>query len=596
MPLITPYQADFSSGELSPKLWGRIDLDQYYSGAASLLNFCVMPYGPITRRSGTEFIAEAKSTGKIRLVSFIYSIKQSVIIEFGDRYARFFYEGGQIYDGDDIYEIETPWTADMLDELRFAQSGDILYVVCSDVRPARLERHGWTDWRIAYPEFTRQPEEWTEGNWPRMVCFFDQRLILANTKSDPQKVWCSRVGNFHDFTTKTTITAGSTTDTEVMDTDAIIYTISSDDVNAIAWLLPLEILAIGTEGAEYKCAASTLNEALTPNNFRVVKQTTNGSAKIQAVSVGTGAMFIQRTSNRVRLYDFDYYTNQWNAINATVFADHIAAAGVKALAVQTSPDTYAWCLLGDGKLACFTYEKQQKINAWHRHAIAGGFCTSLAIIPGQNSDEVWLAVKRTIDGVEQQYIERLAPAFHSVYDEESNYTYLDCWLRYQGEPTNVIYGLDHLEGCTVRPLVDKWVHPDVVVQNGSITLQHAGSDILVGLPYLSRFVSLEIQSQDQLTVGAYRNMYRADVSIYRTLGLKSGMVDDTIADLDDYTPPLDEIYMGPTQKMNAAAKPQTGVKEIEIRADHVKGARLLLQTDYPLPATIRGVKYFMDIN
>ena len=79
MAKITPYQASFTSGELSPKLWGRIDLDQYYSAGAEVLNFGVLPYGPLTRRNGTEYVATAKSSA-VRLVSFTYSINQSVII------------------------------------------------------------------------------------------------------------------------------------------------------------------------------------------------------------------------------------------------------------------------------------------------------------------------------------------------------------------------------------------------------------------------------------------------------------------------------------------------------------------------------------
>jgi hypothetical protein len=49
-------QTSFASGELSPLLLGRTDLDQYYKGAQTAENVVIVPQGGVKRRPGTKFI------------------------------------------------------------------------------------------------------------------------------------------------------------------------------------------------------------------------------------------------------------------------------------------------------------------------------------------------------------------------------------------------------------------------------------------------------------------------------------------------------------------------------------------------------------
>ena len=63
MPKSQYMQTSFASGELSPLLNGRTDLDQYYKGAQQAENVLVVPQGGLKRRPGTQFIAEARSSG-----------------------------------------------------------------------------------------------------------------------------------------------------------------------------------------------------------------------------------------------------------------------------------------------------------------------------------------------------------------------------------------------------------------------------------------------------------------------------------------------------------------------------------------------------
>jgi len=153
-------QTSFTTGEVSPRLRGRVDLDQYYAGAETLLNFTLMPHGGIQRRAGLRFIAATKHPDKpCRLIPFEFSTEQAYVIEAGDLYFRFFKDQGQIVDGSGVpYEIVTPYTAEDLAELSWAQSADTLFLCHPAHRPMTLTRTGHTDWALT-------PLELEDGPW-----------------------------------------------------------------------------------------------------------------------------------------------------------------------------------------------------------------------------------------------------------------------------------------------------------------------------------------------------------------------------------------------------------------------------------------------
>ena len=100
MPRVTTIQTNFTAGELSPRLHGRVDIAKYVNAAEIIENFIVTPHGGASRRSGTRFVAAAKDPNrKCRLVAFEFSTDQSYIIEFGHRYCRFYRNRGQIIGG-----------------------------------------------------------------------------------------------------------------------------------------------------------------------------------------------------------------------------------------------------------------------------------------------------------------------------------------------------------------------------------------------------------------------------------------------------------------------------------------------------------------
>ena len=71
MARVSIINTNFTAGELSEDLFGRVDITKYNNGAATLENFIVQPHGGITRRSGSRFVKEVKtSANATRLFPF----------------------------------------------------------------------------------------------------------------------------------------------------------------------------------------------------------------------------------------------------------------------------------------------------------------------------------------------------------------------------------------------------------------------------------------------------------------------------------------------------------------------------------------------
>ena len=97
MSRVSQIKTNWTAGEISKDLFGRVDITKYANGAETLENFIVQPHGGITRRPGTRFVKEVKtSSAKPRLIPFEFSTTQAYVIEFGNLYVRFYKDNGSI--------------------------------------------------------------------------------------------------------------------------------------------------------------------------------------------------------------------------------------------------------------------------------------------------------------------------------------------------------------------------------------------------------------------------------------------------------------------------------------------------------------------
>lgn len=151
-------QASFAGGLYGAEMQGRDDMKRYLIGAKEMTNFFPHPYGGFSRRPGTQFIHKCKlDSKKVRLVPFIYSTGHAFVLEFGDKYVRYYRDGGIVMNGSTIVETTTPYPAGILDELRFVQSADRMYICHSDYPVKTLSRNSDVNWTLSDYTTTRGP-------------------------------------------------------------------------------------------------------------------------------------------------------------------------------------------------------------------------------------------------------------------------------------------------------------------------------------------------------------------------------------------------------------------------------------------------------
>lgn len=143
-------QNSFSKGILSPSLQGRVDLEQYSLGLKNLENGIVLQEGCVANRAGLEYLGQAKySDKKTRLIPFVFDISENYILELGEKYIRFLKNGGYILnEGNDIYEIETPYLEKDIFTIDYAQQADVLTFVHKDYKPFELVRLAHNEWQL----------------------------------------------------------------------------------------------------------------------------------------------------------------------------------------------------------------------------------------------------------------------------------------------------------------------------------------------------------------------------------------------------------------------------------------------------------------
>lgn len=148
-------QPSFTGGELSPSLYGRIDLARYQSSLKTCRNFIAQLYGGADNRPGTKYVAGVKThSAAVRLIPFAFSTTQTYVLEFGNQYMRVYKDGGQVVyssggSAGQPVEIATPWTTAQLEQINYTQSADVLTVVHPSHAPRQISRTAHDAWSIS---------------------------------------------------------------------------------------------------------------------------------------------------------------------------------------------------------------------------------------------------------------------------------------------------------------------------------------------------------------------------------------------------------------------------------------------------------------
>lgn len=154
MPRLTLNQTNFTAGEVSPRMLGRVDIARYQNGAEIIENAWPVIHGGCVRRDGTLLCSPAKYPDKnCRLIPYVFNASQAYMVEMGDLYVRIHFADGT-YSG---IELVSPYAHTILDRLDYVQGADTMFIFCNTVPVYRLRRITNTEWSLAPAPFVTKP-------------------------------------------------------------------------------------------------------------------------------------------------------------------------------------------------------------------------------------------------------------------------------------------------------------------------------------------------------------------------------------------------------------------------------------------------------
>lgn len=501
---------NFSSGELSPLLSTRTDVQQYNNGAKQLTNIIPLVEGGIRKRPGTYF--RALVSDAVRLLPFVVNSETPYLLIF--KPSQIIVYNPRTYEI--INTLTSPYTAKQIPDIQFVQYRYSMFITHSDVAPYRFRcSKDFTNWEMAKFSFTHPPlsednarspfrkatpsakevgayvtvsldstagwdekqnylagdvvtynkiyyqaildslaktpsasnaywaqvdsstadvfsendigsyisintgiikitkfitttqiggevvkgfdstkaaieRAWTitppafndSSGYPRCVTFFKQRLVLANTKTTPNKIWFSAVGGNANFLETTE------------DSDAFSVVSASGLSNSILFLEATRGVVCLTSGGEYMVSSSG---GLTPTTVEINEHTSYGSYPMtKPCRVGNELLFVQRGGERLRALSYRYEVDGLVSPEISVLSSHIGEihGGIEEITYQQEPESVVWCKLGDGKVASITFNRDQEVIAWAQQDF-GGTVLSMCSVPTKlGNDQCFMLINR----------------------------------------------------------------------------------------------------------------------------------------------------------------------------------------------------------
>ena len=374
------------------------------------------------------------------------------------------------------------------------------------------------------PDTTQAPPESVytlntgADDYPAAVTYHEQRRFFAGTTNEPQTITATRTGTQSNLTSSV----------PVRDDDAMEFRLASRQQNAIRHLLPLSDLIAMTVGGEFRIFSDGA-PAITPTSLTVKPQGYSGASNVQPALTNGSILYVQSQGSRVRELAYNWQASSYASIDLSIMAPHLFTGyTVSDMAYSRAPVQTLWCVRSDGELLGMTYVPEQQVYGWHQHTTDGTF-ESVTVVSEGTEDTLYALVRRTVNGRDVRYIERLQTA---GFVAQADAFYVDSGLTYRGAPVTSLSGLWHLEGKTVQILADGADVPERVVTGGAITLDEAASVVHVGLPYNSDLMTLPLALEGAAAAGQgrFKNVNSVAIRVSQSSLVSAGPTFDRLTD------------------------------------------------------------------
>jgi hypothetical protein len=441
-----------------------------------------------------------------------------------------------------------------------------------------------TQWKYLYATGS------APSKYPYCCTHFEQRRMFGGSDLNPSRVLASRTSQYGNFVAQGNVTQA---------TDPVDSTLASLQREEVRAMASMRTLLLFTSHGVWNFGGAN-GGPLVPNSIDAHLQVRYGISWLDPIIVGNTALYVQSTGNAIRDLTYAYLMQNYDGEDVTTMSRHLFESyQITDWAYQKLPDGTVWCIRSDGVLLGLTYNKEQKIKAWHWHDTGPGDGTPLdlgthkfesvcSILEGSEH-----AVYVTVNRAGLRYVERFAtrvlPRLPDGEVDVSQGTFTDASKVYTATAGQTVFaGLGHLEGLAVWALVNGGVAGPLTVAGGSVTLPAvaAGLRVVIGLEIPNELETLDLIIPNANVRSNVKTISRVSIELVDSLGLQMAA-----ADRKTFFSRVDRRvinnYGTPT--------PFTGLDHVRVADTYDHGGRVVIRQNAPLPATIVGIGREVDI-
>ena len=206
--------------------------------------------------------------------------------------------------------------------------------------------------------------------YPASVTFHENRLCFGGTIAEPDTIWMSQLGEFFNYNVG-----------EGIDTDAINLVAATGDVNEIRYMRSNRDLQIFTLSDELY-VPTYLNQAITPTNAQIRKQTPFGCEFVLPTSIDGATIFVEKGGRAVREYIYSDAEDAYISTAVSTVASHVIDNPVDIAVVHSgfnTQESYAALVMDNGNMALFSSSRSEKRAAWTNVTCQGSFKATTAL-------------------------------------------------------------------------------------------------------------------------------------------------------------------------------------------------------------------------
>lgn len=430
----------------------------------------------------------------------------------------------------------------------------------------------FTDDNIA-PDLTDGPPEaynpFSVGNYPSTVTFFEQRLFWARTRTLPNAVYSSRTADFENMDVAR----------PTREDDAITFRLLSQKVNSVNSLVPLDSLLALTGDAVFRITGSNQDYLAANPPPRALRQSGRGSSRLKPLVLDEVVFYQPAIGSEIRSMGFSFEIDGYRSNDVSIFSPgFFRGFGIKAWTYAEEPLSIIWAARSDGKLLAFTWQAEQQVWGWTL-CETDGFVEDVCAISEGGENRVYLVVRRTIDGVERRFLERMASGKWTDVEQSC---YLDCAVTFAPEAPTSVFTVPHLAGMTVDAIVDGFAQRGLVVgSDGRVDVGYPVERIAtIGLPFSSVIETLPLAFQTNSGWARDRRQMLGDIVL---------QVSDTRIGGVEVGRRLKRMYplkARTTEPLGTATQLYTGLTTASTEPVTEGEATLFIRASEPLPFTL----------